>query len=332
MASFNLNITKSNTGAWTVTGDLAVSAFARGGGWIELTGDIVGGIYPRGDGSATLSGVMGSNVSGPFLYYGRLPILVNIYVNQIGVALLNGTIGANTLSGTAYLPGKKNFSISGDIPPFTIMTSLPGLHTWFDPTQLTGLSDGALVSTYTDATGHGHNATAAGGNRPTYKTNIKNGNPVVRCLLNSNVMQTAAFTALPQPNTIFFVGKVSDYSLGQAFFDGIGGSNRHYMDSPAGSGIIRLNAGITDALNGDPTVWNIYSILFNGAGSILRINGVPDVASVGTNSLTGITLFGNFTPGAAFTGDSGDYILATGDRSAYFSSIETILRTKWGTP
>ena len=56
-----------------------------------------------------------------------------------------------------------------------------GATLWLDASQITGLSDGAAISTWTDATGNGRNATQETASaRPTYKTNIVNGKPVAR--------------------------------------------------------------------------------------------------------------------------------------------------------
>lgn len=59
--------------------------------------------------------------------------------------------------------------------------SITGLQVWLDASQITGLSDGAAVATWSDLSGNGRNATqASAGARPTYQTNELNGLPVVR--------------------------------------------------------------------------------------------------------------------------------------------------------
>ena len=47
-----------------------------------------------------------------------------------------------------------------------------------DASQITGLSDGATVTIWTDKSGLGNHATAAG--TPIYKTGVLNGRPVIR--------------------------------------------------------------------------------------------------------------------------------------------------------
>jgi hypothetical protein len=48
-----------------------------------------------------------------------------------------------------------------------------------DARQITGLSDGEIVSTWTDETGNGRDQTQADSTTPTYQTNEINGNPAV---------------------------------------------------------------------------------------------------------------------------------------------------------
>lgn len=53
------------------------------------------------------------------------------------------------------------------------------LQLWLRADSL-ALNDGDAVSTWTDESGNGNNATGSGSTRPLYKTNIVNGRPVVR--------------------------------------------------------------------------------------------------------------------------------------------------------
>lgn len=55
---------------------------------------------------------------------------------------------------------------------------MSGLAAWYDASQITGLSDGASVSTWTDQSGNGLDLTMTGS--PTYETNEVGGLPVVR--------------------------------------------------------------------------------------------------------------------------------------------------------
>lgn len=60
-------------------------------------------------------------------------------------------------------------------------THRPGCVLWLAADRLAGLADGAAIATWPDQSGKGNNATqATTANKPTYKTGILNGRPVVR--------------------------------------------------------------------------------------------------------------------------------------------------------
>jgi hypothetical protein len=74
---------------------------------------------------------------------------------------------------------------------------------WLDAGAITGLSDGDAVGVWPDSSDNGNNATQAGVNRPTYKTGIINGEPVLR--FDGNDYFIDIFTITSQNMTIFAV-------------------------------------------------------------------------------------------------------------------------------
>jgi hypothetical protein len=66
--------------------------------------------------------------------------------------------------------------VSGPVTPLDPST-VAGLKLWLKADSL-ALADGAAVTTWTDSSGNGNNATAVGA--PVFKTNILNGKPVIR--------------------------------------------------------------------------------------------------------------------------------------------------------
>lgn len=83
-----------------------------------------------------------------------------------------------------------------------------------DARRLT-LADGDAVSTWTDASGRGENATASSTARPTFKTGIQGGNPVVRFDGTNNKLDLSTTQFFNTGNTwsMFLVVKV-DASAG----------------------------------------------------------------------------------------------------------------------
>src|SRR4051812_40492914 len=78
-------------------------------------------------------------------------------------------------------------------------------HVWFKADSESYANNDA-VGTVTDRSGNSRNATqATAAQKPTFKTGIQNGLPVYRFDGVDDNMATAAWTALSQPTTIFFV-------------------------------------------------------------------------------------------------------------------------------
>lgn len=57
---------------------------------------------------------------------------------------------------------------------------VPGCVLWLDAWGFGNLNDGDAISTWTDRSGRGNNATSTSTQRPTFKTNIVNGKPIAR--------------------------------------------------------------------------------------------------------------------------------------------------------
>lgn len=205
--------------------------------------------------------------------------------------------------------------------------SISGLKVWFDANQL-NLADSTLVSTWTDSSGNGNNATAAGGNRPTYKVNIKNSKPAVQ-FSGTNLMTTAAFgAALSQPSTVFLVGQAAGAST---FMDGIIAGSRHLLDFNTGT-TVRALAGSGITSNATVAQFNYFTVIFNGASSSLQVNANTAVSGdTGANTLTGVTLGANFTPTASLNGYIGEVLIYNALLSAaQITQVQNYIKAKWG--
>jgi hypothetical protein len=78
-----------------------------------------------------------------------------------------------------------------------------------------GLNDGDPVTTWTDSSGNGHAAANTGSARPTFKTAIVNGKPVVRFASSSSqLLNLASAVSSALPLTIFAVMKPASTSTG----------------------------------------------------------------------------------------------------------------------
>lgn len=164
-----------------------------------------------------------------------------------------------------------------------------------DSRFITGLADGANVSTWTSRTGSNNATQATSGNQPTYETNELNGNPVV--LFNgSKVMTTPGLSA--QPMSVVCIAR---HNTGTSYiFDGVSnnraalgsglstGSSNSKMESFAGTTVY----GADQSFNtGEYFIWRT---IFNDSSSSISKNGSSFASgNPGTQSLSGGMTIGN---------------------------------------
>jgi hypothetical protein len=134
---------------------------------------------------------------------------------------------------------------------------------WFKADEITNVADGASVSTWTDLSGNGYNATqATSGKQPTYVTNAMSGLPVVRF---NSADSTYMLFDRPVSNDftmiIVYQSSQDNQGTGTAFYDGAG------------------------LVNGDqPGVQDDFGTALNANGQLLVGTGNPDTS---INSGTG---------------------------------------------
>lgn len=109
---------------------------------------------------------------------------------------------------------------------------------WLDASQITGLSDGAAITTWGDASGNGLNPTqSVPGSKPTYRTSILNGKPAVRFDGSDDflVFLTPASMLAAAAKTFVFVyaaRNVGSYEFAMAtrvIYGGVDNSARGYL-------------------------------------------------------------------------------------------------------
>jgi hypothetical protein len=203
-----------------------------------------------------------------------------------------------------YLHGK---------PPLEAPQTVAGLRLWLAADKIGGLSGGAAVATWADASGRANDATQpTGANQPTYQTAVINGLPVVRFDGSNDWMNLATTDLLAATNAIgaisfFAVAKLSataattnDYL---AISTGTAANSARLkagQRAPAGSGVWGMTARRLDADAAaniedanDDTAWHVHSAIMdyvNGDG-FLNLDGTQigsnlALTSSGTTSAT----------------------------------------------
>lgn len=202
------------------------------------------------------------------------------------------------------------------------------------------LSDGAAVSSWTDNSGLGRNATqAAVSLQPVFKTGILNGLPVVRFTgqgtqtpseVDSLVVDFLA--TVPQPFTIFVVanmlGDMPEPAAGDYFCDsavnggrviaglGISGLNQDsHLGMFAYSGV---NGGVVEGnvRSAWDQGWRIYEFYFNGASSAIYTNGAllvnGSTAASSIFSSTDLRIGANWNNDLPLNGDMAEFRIYSG--------------------
>ena len=193
---------------------------------------------------------------------------------------------------------------------------IAGLQLWLKADAITGLADADAITTWTDSSGNGHNATQVDVLRkPIFKTNIKNSLPAVLC-------DGARYMGVPSTPAGTIFGVLTDSG------SGIGG----FVDKGDG-GFRRLNA----------TQWYHGNADDFGLVTTIRVNGlqtremglnawsiVDDVSNTGAAIVFNYVL-GNHIPYRLWQGYVAEIIiynsaLSDADRQA----VEAYLSAKYG--
>ncbi|MCF7675043.1 MAG: Ig-like domain repeat protein, partial [Akkermansiaceae bacterium] len=180
-------------------------------------------------------------------------------------------------------------------PPVTA-----GLKLHLDASALTGLNDGDTVTTWTDVSGSGNNATAtAGGSAATYETNELNGLPVVRFNANNNT--NFDFTRISTIRTVFWVLKKTNSS--QQFL--LGDSDQyHFHDA---------NPNLWDATYASAFIRNgttkLMGTVVNGTSTALPSSSYSLLSLVTTGNVQANRLSRDRIYGRSWAGDMAEVLI-----------------------
>ena len=149
----------------------------------------------------------------------------------------------------------------------------------------------ATVQQWNDQSGSAnHRTQGTAGNRPTFKTNILNSQPILRFDGAGGGSDTLAgsMSSVAQPCTVALVLK-QNAAANQV--PAGGGTQAFLYDWSASAG--KLNAGADVSFSVVPTDWNIIVYRLDGASSAVFVNKTKTTGNPGTNALGT-----NFTVGA----------------------------------
>lgn len=216
--------------------------------------------------------------------------------------------------------------------------AVAGLQLWLKADAIVGLNDGDPVSTWADASGNGRDLTQALTKRPTYKTNIVNGLPVVRFDGTNDVLISPSFS-YEQPSTIFMVNKTTSSDF-KYWFSSRGGFGMAAYQN-AGSPTLSMYAGsagqpASNRLNGSlpPSSFELWRMKYNGASSALHLNNAAQTyatGSPGSNSGDGLYLGNRYDESLPAGVDFAEFLIYDPAPGASdVAAIEAYLATKYG--
>jgi hypothetical protein len=221
------------------------------------------------------------------------------------------------------------FGTWGATTPFT-PDRASGLYRWFKADAIIGLSDGDPVSTWEDSGSGNRDGTAAGSARPTYKTGILNGLPIVRFDGLTNVLTLGDDSALTAAEVFIVIKTDADPPADGAQsgiweFGTTGALASHYTWT---DGNIYEGFGTdTRKTVGNPTPaltsWRTYSV-YSAANDWQAFLDGLSIFSTGTNTVafsTATTLGAGVAVAYRTDGDIAEFIM-------YDRKLSAAVRTK----
>lgn len=223
-------------------------------------------------------------------------------------------------SGTLYYYRVRAYKVAGGVTQYSpycdevfeetiyLPSDLPNLQIWNDPEQLTGLSDNDEVASFTDFSGNNRHIVYGATARPLYKVNVLNGKASIR-LDGINDLGNALFT-VTQPYTVYSavcrlsgtdVRTLKTQDSGRLYF--INDSQIRIT-----AGVPLSKAGLNSLLNRPIIITEVY----NGANSVLSVNGDATNGNAGTTGGTRVCLGGYNTGSEWINADVFDHFMFSG--------------------
>lgn len=208
-----------------------------------------------------------------------------------------------------------------------------GYYAWYDASQISGVADGTVVSTWADLSGNSRDLTAHTGTPTYYKTTtakLINNNPTVYFNADGH-MSTGATWSLAQPFTIFAIGQLSTVT---APAKGMYGRSDGSLFLRALSGTVwEMNGGASLTGGTQNTALHYFTCQFNGASSLFRVDGTQVTTGSGSVDINGYNFYvGEDGASHYWTGPVGEVIVYPSALStANMQSVESYL-TRWNSP
>jgi hypothetical protein len=136
--------------------------------------------------------------------------------------------------------------------------------------------------------------------------------------------------ALAQPLTVYFAGQATTANSSTFLFDGTTSDRVVIYQGgtmfSGGSEFSATNVGVS-------TSSHVFSAVYNGSSSSMRLNGITTTGTVGTSQFGGIRVSGRNTGGDGYNGHICELVICAGAHTvAQRQQMEGYLSWKWGIP
>jgi len=219
-----------------------------------------------------------------------------------------------------------------------------GYTAWYDATLITGVSDGAHLSTWNDSSGNGHHLVSqhTSANQPVYYSTttaqLINGHPAVWFVPGTPGGLTCLDTfSQPHPFTIIVVCQASSLSGAPVLWCVNTGSTSQYQIVPTTNWrYSQIGLGNFDFTFGPSTTTTRFlCAIFNGASSSLQQDNLLAGAGLTSETWTATLNVGAYNDGASdpWFGPICEVIVYPSALSAAnVTTLQNYLSTKWGSP
>jgi hypothetical protein len=218
--------------------------------------------------------------------------------------------------------------------PFSPL-DIANLSIWLDASQITGLSDGEAVATWSDSSGNGNDLTqGTAGFRPIYKESIIGGRPVVRFDPTDDVLQIEGLS-LASPNVVFAVVEPATIGVQRMITDHWGGAatpgQRHIFWREVAN-TWQINGGVQ--IGGGTVTANPYILMgkYDATDGQIRQNGsvVAGPSNTGSSAMESINLGADSSGGRNWDGDIAEFLIYNRALTAdEISQVENYLSNKY---
>ena len=179
-------------------------------------------------------------------------------------------------------------------------SDIANLAAWYRADQ--GITIATGVSQWNDISGNGRHLTqATGANQPTFgATSGPNSTPALT-FDGSNDVLSATFSAINQPLHCFAIMRTNNIPAASGFISGGASGERFIAGNTASTNVLNYWGGTGIVYShSDTTNHFLWEVLVNGASSsVIRGNTAAGTGSVGSNTMSGVTL--GQMPGNGYT-------------------------------